>query len=182
MVRFQFAHIVFGVIASLVFGSMVVISLGYTGSASWFPLYTGTIGFILSVITTIAATVSVLRQRRSAAHLQSVAATPVVESGTLPVMGFDDASEEGMTNQQVVLRGLAWLCTWLGFIFMIMVIGFIASSVLWLGIWFRTVVKWPFKVLIPVLAGVFVVLWLAETQLHMAMPGGWGWLGDAMGL
>ncbi|WP_238015721.1 tripartite tricarboxylate transporter TctB family protein [Dactylosporangium sp. AC04546] len=90
--------------------------------------------------------------------------------------------DETLTDRQALLRGFAWLTTWVAFALSFLLIGFLASSLVFLAVWFRTVVKWPWKVLVPVLVAGGVLIYLAETEVGMAMPGGYGWIGDALGM
>ena len=169
------------------FVAMAIEARSFALLAKWFPLYTGIGGAIVSVAVATLATIAVLRRQKAYERKPTlVAAVVTTGAGTASEQASDEASgvdkpNDQLTGGQQLVRGFGWLGLWLGFVALIVVVGFVAASLIWLAVWFRTAHKWPWKVLIPVLAGVFLFLYIAENHLGMAMPGGTGWIGSYFG-
>jgi hypothetical protein len=184
MTRLGIPHLIFSGVALAFFVAMAFLSLPFPLTAQWFPLYVGIFGAALSIASAIVALVAIVRTRRAAVELVPVGA-PVRASRNDPmttatgaasvvdldedgVLPDDDDGDEGM---KTTLRGFAWLGVWVGFVLLALLIGYVAASALWIGVWFRTILKWRWRLLIPVLVFIVALLLFAEIQLNIHMPG-----------
>jgi len=170
MSRLGVAHIVFGFVAMVVFIGMAIMSIPFQQTAQWFPLYVAILGAAVSLATVIVATVSVVRKRRASlvpAPTAGIHTTALAQVETaLPTAVEDDGDEKHVTA-----KGFAWLGTWVAFVVLALLIGYIPASALWIGVWFRTVHKWRWVIVIPLVVVITVLLILADLYLNIRMPG-----------
>ncbi len=183
MSRLGVPHLIFSIVAIVFFAAMGILALPFPPTAQWFPLYTSIFGVLISLAAAIMCLVAVLRARRaSTAQNASVPVGAAEASGhqaTLETEGIavldldeDDAvlsdpdDERGMTA-----RGFAWLGVWLGFVLVGLLIGYVSASAIWIGVWFRTVHKWRWRIVVPLVAVIVALLLLAQIQLNIKMPG-----------
>lgn len=173
----------------VVFVVMAVEANGFRQTAMWFPMYTAMVGAAISLVGVLAALVSLVRQEQmrqmadaAAAPtvpvmpLASSEATALLEAAADPEPGGASVEPGAPSNLSLILPGFGWLAVWGGFIVLVLLIGFIPASVLWIIGWFRTVHKWPYTRVAVSAAIVLVALVVADTQLNMGIPvrtGGW---------
>lgn len=186
MPRLGISHLIFSLAAAVFFVAMGILALPFPQTAQWFPLYVAFLGTALSLVAAAASAISANRTRqlpkKSASAAVLVGGAEVIAGrGSLPTPapGAEetvDLEEDGLLQpdeegDRTTLRGFVWLGVWLGFVLIGLLIGYVAASALWIGVWFRTICKWRWRVVIPVVVLVVALLLLAEVQLNISMPG-----------
>ncbi len=178
-------HVLIAMVATGFFAAFAFHAQTFDKSARWFPEYSGFGGVIIAVIIVVLGSISLWLRRNEPVHAPEPEPVELLPSdpaaANIPAEIYPDevlVEGEELTDEQSLIRGFGWFATWVGFVFATLVFGFLATSLIWLTLWFRLVHKMPLKHLVPTLLAMLVVLRLAETQLGMEMPGGIGWVGD----
>lgn len=183
------SRVVVPLVAMAVFAAMALEATNFRETAMWFPLYAGIAGGAISLLAVVVGAVSLWRLRGAAtAGDRPEGASPSDGHDVHPPATADtDASAEATgigvdvvtddDSDHAMLRGFMWLALWAGYAVAVLLIGFVPASVIWVVIWFRTVVRWPWARVVIAAGVVAALLMIADTQLNMGMPAEYGLLG-----